>query len=238
MRIRYAVGLAISLILSSCGSVMYVSPMPSVPLLEEKGDVSADLKIELPSTLIPPAVEADASFAITDHVGFQFQGQFVEKDNHYAQVGAGYFTKVTGKQVFESYLTGGMGLQINRPDNPDGTSSLSDKEYTRFNYNQYCIQANYGWKNLTRANIDCGFSLRAGLMNYHMYGTTDGVEKVNIRKNIPLAEPMLFFRIGTKPVKYQMEITYSTFSNHVQNSDLPRMINSPFSWTMGLNFNF
>lgn len=238
VKIRFAVGMALSVMLTSCGSVLYMSPMPSAPLLEEKGDVSGDIKIEIPATLIPPAVEASAAFAMTDHIGFQFQGQLVEKENHYAQVGAGYFTRLSGKQVLETYLTGGMGLQINRPDNPDGTSSLSDKEYTRFSYNQYCIQANYGWKNMTRANIDLGLSVRAGLMNYHMYGTTDGVEKVNIRKNIPLAEPMAFFRIGSKWVKYQMEVSYTSFSNHSKNTDLPRMINSPFNWTMGLNFNF
>lgn len=226
------------LVVTSCGSVMYMSPMASAPLLDDKGDVSADIKVELPSLIIPPAIEADASFAITDHFGFQFMGQMVEKENRYAQVGAGYFTKVVGHQVFESFITAGSGLQINYPDNPNSTSTLADKDYTRFSYKQYCIQADYGWKNMTKAHMDFGLSMRGGIMNYSLLGTTDDVEKVNIRRNIPLLEPMAFFRIGGEMVKFQIEVSYSTFSNHIDNAEVPRMIESPFCYTMGLNFNF
>lgn len=225
---------AISASFTSCGTVMYMAPMPSAPLLEEKGDFSADIHVEIPSTIIPFEMEADASYAITDHIAIQGSGQYLDKDQNYEQLGAGYFMKIREKQVFEAYLTAGAGRQINRP-NESGTS---DTEYTKFSYQQYCIQANYGWKNLTQAHIDCGFALRTGLMHYNMYGTTDDIEKVNLTRNIPIAEPMLFFRLGSKAVKLQLEVSYTTLSDHASKRDVPRLICSPLNYTLGLNFNF
>lgn len=224
--------------LTSCGSVLYMSPMPSVPLLEEKGDVRVDAKLELPTTLLPFAIDADAGYAVSEHVGVTASGQYVSNDFNYFQAGAGYHTRMKGKQILESYVTAGKGLQVNRPDNSGSGGQLADKEYTRFDYGQYCIQVNYGLANLTKANIDLGLSLRGGLMAYRLYGTTDEIEKVNMRRNVPIAEPMAFFRIGSKPVKFQIEVAYSTFSKYVENNNVPRIINSPVSATCGLSFNF
>lgn len=226
--------LCAAILFASCGTVIYMAPMPDAPLLEEKGDVRVSVEAQMPACLLPLTLNADATYALTDHIGITAGGNYMQPEYYYMQAGGGYYTHLAGHQVVEAYLTAGKGLQINRPT--DVTGQSIDDIYTRLDYQQYCIQADYGLSNLTKAHIDLGVALRGGLMAYHLYSTKSGALQIDKDGFSPIVEPMLFFRIGAKPVRLQLEVGYTSFqpaSAFTSYFVLPKL-----NATLGLSFNF
>lgn len=223
------------LLLCSCGNAYYMGKAPSVPLLDERGDLQIGAGVGLSPLLFAGSAGIDVAYALTDHMAVQAVGQiYDDREDYYIHGAAGWYMPLPAHQQIELWAGAGKGLSI---AGKGLTGSAANT--TWFEYQQYFGSLNYGLKDLTRAHIDLGAGLRGGLMPYSLLSTGNESHAVEEEAHDAtwFAEPQLFFRIGGDHVKFQLQIYYSTFNRNPE-LGLTHIVVSPINMSLGCTLHF
>jgi hypothetical protein len=188
-------------------------------------------------------VEFQGAYAAGEHFAFQGNGGlFIPKDlengdggsGKFIELGAGYFTPVSEKFVFELYGLVGTGsvendMRSRATTNPTTTGVISANIF------RYGIQPNFGFKskyfsaalssrivNLTYSNIDGDL----------IYDGTSQRNYLSDNNSNFLFEPALTLRAGVEKIKFQLQIGHSF---NLSNEDFRQ--DNGYA-TVGLNFRF
>jgi hypothetical protein len=127
--------LLVLFVLASCSHSYYIPTTANVPLLKEKNEVRATLSGGGGSDI--STVDFQAAYSVTNHVAvmtnFMSARGSDEDENSRGngscfELGAGYFTALEEKGVFEVY--GGFGFSNQRHEyNSGGTADLSFRKF-------------------------------------------------------------------------------------------------------------
>ncbi|HMJ67929.1 MAG TPA: hypothetical protein VK508_03500 [Cyclobacteriaceae bacterium] len=227
----------LALIAIGCNPKYYSPNTQNVPLLSEKGEVNLSLSGNTNQA------EFQGAYAAGEHFALQANGGlFIPKDldngdggsGKFIEVGAGYFTPVSERFVFELYGLAGTGsvendLRSRATTNPPTTGVISANVF------RYGIQPNFGFKskyfsaavssrivNLNYSNIDGDLVFEGA--NQRAY--------LNDNKSNFLFEPALTLKAGVEKLRFQLQIGHSfNLSNENFRQD------NAYA-TVGLNFRF
>ena len=219
---------ASTLALTGCGMVspMYSPQLAEVPLIAHRGDTRASVAVKGIMGL-----DATLSTGITNHLALQLYGSVHDEERFYHHTALGYYTSGDHFAV-EGYLGLGYGH--------GHVMDLNDGTFVRGTYMLPFAQVNLGWRNLSKAHIDCGIALKYGrffpifdISQDHYDLETDSwyttYEYSSTRNQ--LIEPQVFFRIGGERVKYSLQIGYSRFLTNDN-----ALYHSPLTIAMGATF--
>ena len=220
-----------SVLFAGCG-VMYHPQLADVPLIDHKGDT----RVSATAYAYPLfGFETTTTVGLANHFAWQ-----LHLGTDYFHVAPGIFF-AHDNRVLEAYI--GYGKGNGGRNHP--TDYLID--YGRGSYTSVFLQFNYGWKDLTKAHIDYGFSLKVGRFEPVFNGKIPTIVDNNVvgenisyyTTNLQL-EPQAFFRIGGEHIKYCLQAGFvylpdlSAFNR--ANSDVFHY--SPFSISNGITFSF
>lgn len=158
--------------ISSC-KIMYIPNSQNVPLMEEKGDIKANLG----------AKDLQVAYGVTDHIGVMANGYYNKTewsaisagfDNQYLSArslvegGLGYYTAFGNSGRFEVYGGAGFGSVRHDYDLYD-TGTLTETNSYKASMMRYFIQPAIG---VQKENVGLAFSTRiAGVT----FGTKDSI---------------------------------------------------------------
>lgn len=225
----------LSMMATGCG-VMYYPQLADVPLIDHQGDT----RVSAAAYCYPHlGFEATTTVGLANHFAWQVHLNY--SGNTYFHASPGVFFR-NDNRVLEAYVGLGMGS--------GGRSAPAHYlvDYGRGRYTSAFLQLNYGWKNLGKAHIDYGFSIKVGRFDPVFNGKIPYIDETNnvagrdiayYRTNLQF-EPQAFFRIGGEHVKYSLQMGFvflpdlSAFNR--ANNDV--FYYSPFSITNGITFSF
>ena len=185
---------AVAMLSASCG--VYHPQLAEIPLIDHKGDVHVSAAISTPLS-----ATVTMSAGVADHIAVQIYTDITSLISaNYSHFAIGYYGNWE-KSAFELYA--GFGC---------GTSKVQDIDHTWLNFGKYYIpyaQANWGLKNLTKAHIDFGVSLKAGYIvpEFHIFNTERDFYSWDMETGY-LIEPQLFARLGSEHVKFGLQAGY------------------------------
>lgn len=216
-----------SLLMTSC--MVYTPQQASIPLMTHKGEteIAAALQID---PLAQLQGNLDIAYAITDHVAAQVFGS-IGGNSHALEGKVGYYLPMKYHMVAEGYLGGGYGSHRLYED----VDSLGQYHHT-FNAanTPLFVQLNYGFADLTWANIDVAFGIKGGLLNYESSETRNNVTE-QAQGTYGLIEPQFVLRLGPQNAKLQFQAGYCHIFVPAED---PALNYVPFSCSLGLNFQF
>ena len=188
--------LTICLLAGACASCgIYHPQLAEVPLIDHKGDIRFTAKATSPAM-----VNASISAGLTNHIAAQIHTDiclFEDISNiNYSHFALGYYQPF-GKAVLEGYA----GAGFNYGDITDYARSFRSRGKSIIPF----VQVNYGWTNLTKAHIDVGAAVKAGIMYPHFSTDFDDGHYVQTNSKAGFVEPQLFFRIGGENVKFSLQ---------------------------------
>jgi len=220
-------GCVIFIIFMTSGGV-FQPQMVDMPLIDKKSEVRLDGGITLLTTAY-----ATVTYAITDKIAIQAFGHGgggISSVNH-IQGAVGYFKDFGHKNILEWYFGYGYGhanfdysTVLNNNNCSDtygygyygsgyeGSYMYELPYYKLWSYQEYFTQINYGLIGFDFANMDFGFSLKAGylysdLSDYDFHGpAVDGNQLEHYTKNSILLEPLAFIRLGSKKLKFCLKV--------------------------------
>lgn len=210
-----------ALTLAGCSPVFYTPPSQNVPLLTDKHELTASSSfVESEST---GGMDVKVAYAVTPHVGIVAggNGYFPASDSKsnssgsggLVEAGAGYFTTVSKKFVFETYGLLGYGWMKNRfPQSVDRNPETDGK----INANLFSIaaQPSFGFK--TRY-FEAALSVKSGFITYtHIGGNlieqnadqsaeSSQQQYLADHKNNFMLEPAITLRGGLDFLKIQLQ---------------------------------
>lgn len=220
---NYIIICFLPLFFCQCSHYFYTPESHNVPLLSEKNDLHVELKSSFGAEGFDNT-EMQSAYAITNRIGImgsallgtyetsvsneQQDGISYESANgniSFFNIGAGFFTPVWEKFVFETYLGYGIGNVKNVYDNI-GESKLR--------YGKPFIQPSFGYKT---KYFEAAISSRLNSLNY--YKIEDSQTPIHFRdrftnnirnnKNSLLLEPAITARGGWKKLKIQLQLSKS-----------------------------
>ena len=228
------------LLLSLTGCTVYHPQAVDIPLINHAGDTRVDASLSMSSwVVVPDAVNINATVShgfngwLTGQVHLNYGG-----DNWFGQVAPGYYFPMGDNSVFEFYVGYGYG-GANRDDKDDNREKFSGFYHLPF------AQANIGFHDLTRINLDFGFGIKIGAFfpdyEYHKFDS-DGIEALSkyehyTKSNI-LFEPQLMVRFGSEKVKFNVKLGIAWLSNFVNDNDNDHMIYDFSTASCGFTFAF
>lgn len=226
---------AILLTLQGCGMVgsMYYPQLAEVPLIAGKGDTRASASIN--------GIGADATIStgLSNHLSMQLSSSIHQNENiFYHHAALGYYTSFEHFGA-EGYL--GFGFGSGNVNNP------GEGYATHGTYILPFVQVNLGWRNLTKAHIDCGVAFKYGRMspNFRIsYETWHGDTQTTTYSSGTyssinnLFEPQVFFHIGGEKVKYSLQIGMSILDDMLYYKDNNAYVvpYNPLTMSMGVTF--
>ncbi len=208
----------VAMLSASCG--VYHPQMAEIPLIDHKGDVHLSAKIGSPSTFT-----VTMSAGVTDHIAVQmYADNSPMASSNYSHFEVGYYG-VSGRSVYELYA--GLGY---------GTSRIHDVDHVWYTSGKYFIpyiQVNWGLKNLSKAHVDLGVSLKTGCIvpEFHIINTISSTYSWDIKTGY-LIEPQTFVRFGGERVKFCLQAGYC-FTDIFQTSQTHHV---PYAVGMGVTF--
>lgn len=231
------------ILLAGCIPLYYSPNAHNAPLFREQWD--ADLAVGLRLSSMSFGGDFQGALAVADHVGIMANANLYGMDwnttgplgAHYEgshsgsllEIGAGYFTKLNEKTVFETY--GGYGWGIAK--NNYGESIDAEVKYHRI-----FIQPAIGWY-FKYANIS--FSTRVCILDYYMFrydntlNQTDEEIILNLENRADyFFEPAFTVRVGSENVKFKGQVVFSIGPTYMDNSPIAY---DPVSFNFGLIFN-
>ncbi len=137
-----SIAISLIVIMSSCAP-SYVANSIHAPLFSNKGELQ--LRVNGGSSGFNPQV----SYAITEHWGAMLNGSFSANEddlgnktqaNNLVEIGAGYYTNVNGRFVYEIFAGIGGGNAFGKIDDINGTPQPVLSDFTRV-----FIQPSIGW---------------------------------------------------------------------------------------------
>lgn len=177
---------------SSCG--IYHPQLAEVPLIDHKGDIRFSTKITSPFIL-----NTTLTTGITNHIALQLHTDVYAPDFpiHYSHFAFGYYQPF-GASVLEGYA----GIGFNFGNISAFGHTFKSSGWSRIPF----LQMNYGWKDLTKAHIDIGASIKAGVIfpNMSYYDNENG-NQIQTHSAAGVIEPQVFFRIGSEKIKYSIQ---------------------------------
>lgn len=204
------------IILDGCSPVLYSNVGQNVPLLQNKGEFSAQLALATVDG--PDGVAVQSAYAISDHVGVMTSLYLL--GDHYAEgwkgtgsyfeFGGGYFTKTgTQKLVFEIYGGAGFGSIKNQ----DNTS----RQFVDVSFSKPFVQPSIGF---TSKYFDVAITPRFGKINYGKTSQLilDPIYVDELASYLSrfdgdfFFEPGITLRGGFQNVKLQVQYVYSTYA--------------------------
>lgn len=232
--------IAISVLTYSCTPIRYVPNSVYIPLMQQKGQVSANAS--LTGSEETAGIELNAAVAVTKNVAIIANYSSASSDNednlNLIEFGGGYFKRIGNHGSFENYTGFGRGSVL--------TSGLTSYTYTsngtfiehtspgyKIHFNRAFLQSTIGYTNRI---IDVAGGFRYCYLNYG--NDFNPYEEQNISgkaKGVHLFEPTVLFRIGYKAVKFSLQYTATldmTKSNLAAYSDFKN-----FALGVHLNFN-
>lgn len=215
------------LLMSSC--IVYTPQLSSIPLMTHKGEMqtSAALQIDPMAQL---QGNLDIAYAPTDHIAVQAFGS-IGGGSHAIQGKVGYYLPMRYHTVFEGYIGGGYGSHRYL-----GDTDTTGQYQHRFNSanTPLFMQINYGFANLTWANIDVALGMKGGLLSYESSETRNNVTE-QAQGTYGLVEPQFVLRLGPQNAKLQFQVGYC----HIfVPAGEPVLNYVPISCSFGLNFQF
>lgn len=235
---------------------VYQPQLVDIPLIERARDVRIDGGITLLSTTY-----ATVSYGIADKLALQVFGNVGKNGMYHAQGAVGYFKDFGYKNILEWYLGFGYGqanfdYNSSWNDSPysgtygggsygggyGGSYMYEIRTYQSGNYQEYYTQLNYGLIGLDFANMDFGFSLKAGYLysdmrdyDFHRY-SVNGELIDRYTNNSILLQPLAFVRLGGKKMKCCLKVGDSWIYK-LSKSDMP-IPYIRFNTSLGLNYKF
>lgn len=211
-----------TLFITSCG--VYHPQLAEIPLIDHKGDVRVSAKISTPST-----ASLSISTGVTDHIAVQMYTDITPMVSaNYSHLAMGYYGNF-GKNIFELYAGFGCGV----------SKHIDRGDFLWINLGKYYIpyvQANMGIKNVTKAHIDFGTSIKTGYIIPEFYtiktpNNTESGYSWYINTGY-LIEPQIFARIGSDYVKFNLQAGYC-FANIFRTAESNY---DPFAVGIGVTF--
>lgn len=192
----------ISIVLSSCGA--YNGAIVSMPTIRQQGEWHLEGAVS-PWPLVevaPPFGHVSAAVGLTDHVAVAANA---DATRLHAQIMGGAYFPVDEKFVWEVYGGAGLGHGTNDSD------SWASKKEDYVDYRVGFVQADCGWRNLTRfLHIDVSLGLKTGLLFYdrEMRDDASGEYRYSAGKNMVFS-PMVEVRFGWEHVKFNLKAAKS-----------------------------
>lgn len=206
--------------LSSCTT--YLPQTASIPLMNEKNEVHVSGGLTMLG-----GIDGSVAYAPADHVALQAYASLHSDEIRYYQGAVGYFTKSKEDLNFEIY--GGVG-------GGNGNNYESDNNgYVNGDYLLYFAQANFGQTNTSKAHIDYGFGLKAGMFDAKIINYSDPVPVYNTNNSL-LIEPQAFMRLGGQKFKVGFQLNVSRIFNLT--NDAPTLFYYPVNFGMSMNYRF
>lgn len=245
------------LFLSSC-STMYIPPMTNVPLLENKGETQIDIGASTTSLYLSGDYAFSNKYAIqfngnasfhnfssyydiftndsTNRTGGMFTPDYDwgEFSHRYGEIGIGRYNILNSDWKLETFIGSGIGTGF------EEVYDMHSDYYLGF------IQCNAGRK-LKNNNFEFGFACRIAYSNFNLvYDRFEDGNKTELSFDNISAEPNVFFRVGTRSVRFYSKIGFNILYcfDSFEGIDLARGIrDEQFNFTslhfsIGLNFRF
>jgi hypothetical protein len=213
-------------LLFSCTSFIYYPNGANAPLLEKKNDLQLGLGIKGASGY------ARSAYAITDHLGVQFNINYLNvndpdagtdrrNSNYYAEAAVGYLKPLQKNFILEGYVGYGHG----------GCSSIDLAEVASdiisSNHYKIYVQVDTGFK---WKYFNFGLALREAYVN--VYQTRINSTISNIPQMDFFFEPIFFMGLGFKKFKLNAQVGFS-------DSQFNAIINyAPFVVSLGIEARF
>lgn len=241
---KFYIILTTSLILSAgCIPLYYSTNAENVPLFREQWDTDFAVGLRLGSMSF--GGDFQGAMAVADHVGIMANANLYGSHwnttgplgAHYEgshtgsllEIGAGYFTKLNEKTVFETY--GGFGWGIAK--NNFGESIDAAVKYHRF-----FIQPAIGWY---FKYVNIGVSARVSFPDYYKFEYDNTISQSDKEIILDLdnhtycfIEPAFTIRAGSENVKFKGQVVLSMSPNYMEASQITY---DPVSFSLGLIFN-
>lgn len=227
----------IGLGLLSCSPKYYSPNTHNVPLISEKGEKNLTLAGN------GNQVEVQTAYGVTNGLAVKANGGlFTPTDlsngnggsGKFLELGAGYFTPVSGKWVFETYGIMGFGSFENHLPSTQNSYPQTKGDISA-NVLRIGIQPNFGYKS---TYFSAAISSRFVNLSYDnikgdlIFRDVDQLDYLKQNSSNFLIEPALTIKAGLEKVKFQIQYGQSL---NLSNSDF-RQKNS--FMTIGLNLNF
>lgn len=220
---------ALLLSLLACSCTVYHPQLSSLPLMSHQGEVQLSAAYQSDLFLMPQG-NIDAAYAFTDHLAAQGHLGISSTDFFNTHLALGAYFPLPHHAIVETYLGGGYG-KSDQYNSKQGT-------WFRMAYTPVFAQINFGFRDLTKANIDLGASIKAGCFPFDGVDNYNGTPK-DLNGCYALLEPQLMFRIGSPMVKFQLQAGYNWFFNPT--AENPRTIDFtyvPLCLSAGISLHF
>jgi len=227
--------LSLSLILSSCHQLYYVSSIQNVPMFREKNEFNLAGSYAVGDE--SESGELQTAYSITNHLGITANfmktkiGSYAEKDyvsgiNY--DFGVGYFRPIGSKAVFEVYSGYGRNRQHHGYSHSEYNSSTGTYEYfsdgdAYLKYRRIYLQPAFG---LVTDHFDVVGSVRLNHLWYTYINYDVGVNPEDIvimdmldDKAQFILEPAITLRTGWRYFKVQFQASYAEYLNDTDDED-------------------
>ncbi|PRY16424.1 hypothetical protein CLV24_101270 [Pontibacter ummariensis] len=209
--------LLLALILTGCGTSMYMPAVPNVPMFTQKGELSAGGHVTPKGN-----ITFNTAYAVSDHFGVLLNGSMLsserrKRDMRYNQLeaGGGYFTTfgANDNRVLEVYAGFGGGSSDRTDKEEDGETGQMTYMRHEANFNKYFVQVNFSSKRKKSLALlgrefplNYGTALRASYVDMHDYTLNNiaGEAEDNI-----FLEPIFYTRLTLNP-SVQLQYTSGT----------------------------
>lgn len=230
-----------SWILTSCSPVLYTPTSQVTPLHEQKGDIEANASYGL------QGVEANASYAVTDHIAVSAQGRIGTKEGDPAHTltggsysgtrsdratfgaGIGYYGKIEEDLLWNitGGFTAGRSNSIYYPSAASGGYDISGLNKS------FYIQPLIGYKSKYFESI---LSCRTGVVNISDI-KTESSDYNGKKINVLFAQPALTINAGFKNIKPFIQTGY-TFANPDKYNPITGFFGGQLNATAGVKVSF
>lgn len=232
--------IAVTVLTYSCSPIRYVPNSVFIPLMQQKGQVSANAS--LTGSEETAGIELNAAVAVTKYFALMANYSSAGSDNgdnlNLVEFGGGYFKTIGNHGSFETYTGFGRGSVLT----PGFTTYTFDNnniyaEHTtpgyKIHFNRAFLQSTIGYTNRI---VDVAGGFRYCYLNYG--NDFNPYEEQNISgkaKGVHLFEPTVLFRIGYKAVKFSLQYTATVDMTKSHLADYSDFKN--FAIGVHLNFN-
>ena len=195
------ISLALTIILSSCETVLYTANQPNVPLFIDNN--KQQIKVE--AAYGTAGVETKLAYSPINHLGIIASGSFLNNDKRkqfFREIGIGGYGKLDKTFIYEIYGGYGFGTSSDTAGLTGFWSDFNRSSYGEFN--RWFVQGNIGY---VSENFEGGFAMRF-----------NNVKFIVLRDNyIPSStsecwffEPTLVGKIGSENIKFVTSMTFPT----------------------------
>lgn len=220
--LSYSIAAVSLLLLSSCSS-MYMPNVPAAPMFKDAGEVYVSGNINLKGN-----VSASGGVAVSNHIGVIANGSYVDRKDSptdFAQkmgeLGIGYFTTFGQRRnrILEVYAGYGIGV-VNEVDTRTSTAGPAVVESRDMDFDKIFVQVNYSSTKKEKIRLfggDRALNYGTILRVSHVNMTDFKIDQVDAHKerNV-LIEPVFYTRMEVGrgwQIQYMTGMNFGLMSN-------------------------